>query len=183
MTDMGMPAESALELLRQLDRLGRDHHAELPSREEHGDYWAGVGFRIGTQHFVSGMGEISELLKYPEISPVPRTRHWMRGLANVRGNLLPIMDLNNYLGGPITSLTRTSRVLVVDASGIVSGLLVDEVFGMRQFPDEERSDSSEGAEPHVAPYVTGQFEVDGERWFIFSMKTLVENPRFLQVTA
>ncbi|MEX0730465.1 MAG: chemotaxis protein CheW [Aquisalimonadaceae bacterium] len=179
---MGLAAGSPLELLRQLDRLGRDHQAELPSREEHGEQWTGVGFRLGAQHFVSSMGEVSELLKYPELSPVPRTRHWVRGLANVRGNLLPVMDLNSYLGGPITGLTRSSRVLVIDVSGIVTGLLVDEVFGMRQFPEADRSTAVDGVEDYIAPYVSGQFNSDGDRWFLFSMKALVENPQFLQVT-
>lgn len=180
---MGVAAESPFELLRQLDRLGRGHKAELPSREDHAVYWTGVGFRLGGQHFVSSMGEISELLKYPDLAPVPRTRPWLRGVANVRGNLLPVMDLNHYLGGSMTSMTRATRVLVVEVSGMVSGLLVDEVFGMRQFPDTERSVAVDGVEERIAPYITGQFNSDGERWFTFSMKALVENPLFLQVAA
>lgn len=183
MMNMAVAAQSPFELLRQLDRLGHEHQTELPSRENHADYWSGVGFRIGGQHFVSSMREVSELLKYPQLAPVPRTRHWLRGVANVRGTLLPVMDLNHYLGGSITSLTRATRVLVIDVSGMVAGLLVDEVFGIRQFPDNQRSTQVDGVEPRVAPYVTGQFNDSGERWFKFSMKALVENPLFLQVTA
>lgn len=169
-------------LLRQLDRLGREHQAPLPSRDEPGDFWTGVGFRLGSQHLVSSMDEVAELLKQPELSPVPRARHWVRGIANVRGNLLPVMDLNGYLHGTFTTPTRASRVLVIHAGDLVTGLLVDEVFGMRQFPVEDRRWAPGDVDPALAPYVSGVFESDNEGgWLLFSMTALAEHPDFMKV--
>ena len=170
-------------MLRQLEQLGRHHGAQLPTRETPPEVWEGVGFRLGSQHFVTAMSEVSELLKYPELSPVPRTRAWVRGMANVRGNLLPVMDLAAYLGGLASGPDQTSRVIAIDVDGVYTGLLVDEVFGMRHFPNHEFREVGGDVEESVAPYVEGMFRSRGEQWLVFSMRTLARSPRFMKVAA
>ncbi|MCC5810084.1 MAG: chemotaxis protein CheW [Ectothiorhodospiraceae bacterium] len=177
-------SQSPFQLLQHLEHLGRDHQAELPTNEEHQALWAGVAFRLGSQHFVAPMEQVSELLKYPDLSPVPRTKNWVRGMANVRGNLLPIMDLSGYLSGGSSSLTRASRVLVIDIDGVFTGLLVDEVFGMRHFEDDLRRDAPADLPPYLAPYIDGRFdEPAGGRWLLFSMEALARHPQFLKVAS
>lgn len=176
-------AASAFDALLELERLGREHGADLPAREEPGEDWVGVGFRLAGQRFVAPMAEVAELLKYPELAPIPRTKSWVRGMANVRGTLLPVMDLNGYLGEHVSSLTRLSRVLVVPIENAYSGVLVDEVFGMRHFPKENVGAAPEGVDARYAPYVTGQVEDQGEHWLVFSMRALVEDPQFLMVAS
>ncbi len=176
--------QSPFQLLQSLEQQGRDHQAELPTNEEHQALWAGVAFRLGSQHFVAPMAQVSELLKYPDMSPVPRTKSWVRGMANVRGNLLPIMDLSGYLSGATSSLTRSSRVLVIDIGGVFTGLLVDEVFGMRHFEDDLRQEAPADLPPHLEPYVVGRFdESTGGRWLLFSMEALARHPQFLKVAS
>lgn len=177
-----MPA-SAFDLLAELERLGRDHAAELPAQEEHGEDWVGVGFRLGGQRFVTAMADVAELLKYPELAPIPRTRSWVRGMANIRGTLLPVMDLNGFLGGHGSSLTRLSRVLVVPIENAYTGVLVDEVFGMRHFPQEALGPAPGEVDARYRPFVTGRIDHEGERWLLFSMRALVDDPQFLMVAS
>ncbi|SEO93037.1 chemotaxis protein CheW [Aquisalimonas asiatica] len=174
---------TAFELLTDLERLGRDHAADLPAQEEHSEDWVGVGFRLGGQRFASPMAEVAELLKYPELAPVPRTRPWVRGMANVRGTLLPIMDLNGFMGEHNSSLTRLSRVLVIPIENAYTGLLVDEVFGLRHFPREALDGVPEDVPGSCAPFVTGSVTHHGERWLLFSMRALVDDPQFLMVAS
>ncbi len=176
-------AASPFDLLIELERLGRDFAADLPAQEDPGENWVGVGFRLGGQRFLAPMAEVAELLKYPELSPIPRTRSWVRGMANVRGTLLPIMDLNGFLGDHVSSLTRLSRVLVVPIENAYTGLLVDEVFGMRHFPRESLGPAPGDVEDKYAPFVNGCIEHEGERWLVFSMQALVEDPQFLRVAS
>ena len=172
---------SPFALLRQLEQLGRDHGAQMPVREAPAEVWEGVGFRLGAQHFVCAMGEVTELLKYPELSPIPRTRSWVRGMANVRGNLLPVMDLNGFLGGVQTSLTRSSRVIVIDIDGVFAGLLVDEVLGMRHFLNDDFHQSAENVAEDLAPFISGRFHTEGVEWLVFSMRALAQSTRFIKV--
>ena len=70
---------------------------------------------------------------------VPGAKSWIKGLANVRGQLLPIIDLRHFLGSGITPITRNTRVLVVNHREIPAGLVVDEVLGFRRFAEGEFS--------------------------------------------
>ena len=176
-------AASPFDLLVELERLGRDYAADLPAQEDPGETWVGVGFRLGGQRFVTPMTEVAELLKYPELAPIPRTKGWVRGMANVRGTLLPIMDLNGFLGDHASSLTRLSRVLVVPIENAYTGLLVDEVFGMRHFPRESLREPPARIDDRYTPFVSGRVEHDGEQWLVFSMQSLIDNPQFLRVTS
>lgn len=174
---------SPFDLLVELERLGGEFAADLPAQDELGEEWVGVGFRLGGQRFVAPMTEVAELLKYPELSPIPRTKSWVRGMANVRGTLLPIMDLNGFLGDHASSLTRLSRVLVVPIENAYTGLLVDEVFGMRHFPRESLQGVPEGVDQRYAPFVSGRIDHDGEQWLVFSVQSLVADPQFLMVAS
>ncbi|RMG29923.1 MAG: purine-binding chemotaxis protein CheW [Gammaproteobacteria bacterium] len=168
----------AYALLRSIESQVREHAAPLPIEVEVREDWVGIGFRVGDQRLLAPLGEVVEILTHPALSPVPGTRRWVRGIANVRGNLLPIMDLRGYLEGRPTPPGRRSRVLVIDHRGVYSGLVVDEVLGLRHFLPEERVASVEVPEAY-RPYVEGGFLVGDESWGIFSLRRLAETPQFL----
>jgi len=173
--------KNPFEQLQRLERLGREHKAELPSQEEVQLEWAGIGFRLGGARYVAPLNEVTEILTYPELARVPHTKSWVLGVANVRGNLLPIMDLSGYLGRRPVALTRLSRTLVMDHDGVFAGLLVDEVLGMRHFLEEEWRDDAGDVEDGVAAYVIGSYRRDDGVWPVFSMRRLAEHPQFLKV--
>lgn len=168
-------------LLQELERRGREHAGAPSTVEDAREQWVGVGFRLGATRLVVRMGEVTEILPVPDLSVVPRTKPWLRGLANVRGTLLPIMDLSGYLGARDSASSRSSRVLVVRWGTTAAGLLVDEVLGMRHFyrEDFQQADAVPG---FVRSYVSGRFvRDDEEQWLVFSIPALVDDPRFLDV--
>jgi len=70
----------------------------LPQQIDTRPVWEGVVFVLGEERFIASVSEIRELLTLPEsITRVPGTRPWMMGVANIRGDLLPIVDLQRYL--------------------------------------------------------------------------------------
>jgi twitching motility protein PilI len=83
---------------------------------------------------VSPMMEVAELLTPPSsITKLPGVKPWVRGVANLRGRLLPLVDLESFFGNPpVKNLRR--RILSVEQSDLYSGLVVSEVFGMQHFP-------------------------------------------------
>ena len=178
MTSVG--ERNSLEILRGLEsKLLRNAHG-LPQPTEARQEWVGIGFRIGELRLVAPLGEVVEILPPPGASKVPRTKTWVWGVANVRGNLLPVMDLHGYLRGTQTSTTRRSRVLVVNHQGVFSGLVVDEVLGLRHFLEEERVTELPTDDETLIEYLTCGFRRGDEHWGVFSMHTLAESPQFLQ---
>ena len=173
-------AQGPLQILREIERSCMAHAHELPQQIEIAEEWSGIGVRLGDLRLVAPLGEVVEVLTYPGLSRVPRTRNWVRGIANVRGNLLPVMDLRGYLEGHATPMTRTTRVLVVNHNGVFSGLVVDEVLGLRHFLVEEKVTEPPARDGAIMEYLRHGFRRKDEHWGVFSMHSLAESPQFLQ---
>jgi twitching motility protein PilI len=142
--------------------------------------WSGIAYRLGNNLLVSRLGEVVEILEFPELSMIPLTQPWVRGIANVRGNLLPVIDLNGYLHGRVTEVTSRTRVLVIDFEGIYSGLVVDEVLGLKHFTDDEYCEEDAGTDDYLQPYIRNGYRRGDQIWAIFSLYALAEAPQFLQ---
>ena len=119
--------------LLEIEQKCRASAAALPSLDSDKDEWSGIGFRIGDTEFLSKMGEVKEILDPPEYTKVPGVQSWVVGIANVRGSLLPLMDLKGFVTGESLANRNNGRVLVISHNGINIGLIVDEVLGMRHF--------------------------------------------------
>lgn len=147
-----------------------------------GDTWTGVGFLLNGQHFLAPIGEVAEVLKVPRYTQIPGVASWMKGLANVRGRLLPIMDLLLFLNRRSAVQEQKRRILVVDHHDVFSGLIVDEVLGMQHFSLNNYQKTHQ-AFTDVTPYVHGSFVRDGQTWNILLLSRLTEDPRFLKAAA
>jgi len=172
---------TAFELLLQIDRRCRLLGADLPSQPTHRAGWSGIGFRLGEHWYVAPMGEVSEVLHEPRHTHLPGVKPWVRGVANLRGRLLPLMDLCGFFGHELSPVRKQRRVLVVDHDEVFAGLLVDEVLGLQHFAQDSLEpmlvDEHDGPE---AAFVKGRF--CGEReWQVFSPFALARSPGFMDV--
>ncbi len=166
--------------LMHLEHLCLQHARGLPQQQKTDEEWLGIGFRLGDLQLVVPLDEVEEILVPPALSRVPRTKSWVCGIANVRGNLMPIMDLQGYLYDRLPSLNRRSRILVVNHSDVYTGLVVDAVLGLKHFRIDERVDDLPGTESRTREYMTHSFRSGDTLWGVFSMHSLAETPQFLQ---
>jgi twitching motility protein PilI len=144
------------------------------------DEWVGVAFRLGTETFLAAREDTREVLAVPpKLTRVPWARSWVRGLHNVRGQLLPIIDLRQFLGGGVTPVQRQTRVLVVQHREVPAGLLVDEVLGFRRFPAAAFSAEVPPTLLRCDHYLAGLYRREAEMWPVFALRRLVESPAFL----
>lgn len=140
--------------------------------------WTGLGFRLGETWLVAPRDDVREVIPPPPTTRVPNARGWMRGLANVRGELLAIVDLPALLGLPQAEHQRIQRVLVLNSKRNPVGMLVDEVAGYRQFlPGEQRAEIAARAAPFT-PFLLGAFVREGQPWLAFSLHKLVQDESF-----
>ncbi|NNM50981.1 MAG: purine-binding chemotaxis protein CheW [Pseudomonadales bacterium] len=178
-----MAARGFLKLLEFAER-ARQRTLGLPVEGEQVEYWSGIGFRLLGHNFVATMGEVVEVLSIPRYTGVPGVQSWMRGLSNVRGRLLPIMDLPMYFSMESKVAESRRRVVVVDMQDIFSGLVVDEVLGVQHFPVKDyRAEPEDDIFAGLQPYLQGAFWREGQYWSVFSLSRLIEDPRFMQVSA
>ena len=172
------------ELLRELDRRARIAAQGQPEAVAAGAEWVGIAFRLGGEAFLIAREETREVLAYPAaVTRVPGARAWIRGLANVRGQLLPVIDLRAFLGAGVTTVSRSSRVLVANHREVPAGLVVDEVMGFRRFYDSEFSSDLPPTLLRCERYLAGAFRRGAEVWPVFSVRALLESPQFMQAAA
>ncbi len=174
---------SPFALLKQIETRSQQRAIGLPQKTEVRRTWSGVGFRIGETQLLITMADIAEILIYPNTTKVPSTLRWVKGLANIRGNLLPIMDLSGFLNNGISKIRKSSRVLVVKHGELSSGLLVDEVYGMRHFFTEEHSDNLPDTSGNLKAYLKGSFLQNEVEWGVFSVAKLAQSSEFLNIAA
>ncbi|MGI9309889.1 MAG: chemotaxis protein CheW [Gammaproteobacteria bacterium] len=167
------------DLLKELERRTKSALTGRSGSAIAEDEWVGIAFRLGEDNFLVNREDIREVMTYPSaVTRVPGAKVWISGLANVRGQLLPVADIKQYFGAGVTRASRTARVLVLNNGEYPVGILVDEVFGFRRFMDHDFN--AEGIETvlRCERYQKGAYTREDESWAVLSMSTLVEAPEF-----
>ena len=175
--------EQPFELLEELERRSR---AAFAGKGSDGlpEEWVGIGFRIGQEQFVASRDHVREVLMLPDtMTRVPGAKRWLLGIANLRGHLLPIVDLQMLLGSGRTSLRRATRVISVNHRETPVGLVVDEVQGFRRFMDAEFNDKAPQTAVRCDRFLGGAYQRGHDVWPIFKLYELLESSAFLQAAA
>jgi twitching motility protein PilI len=170
-------------LLQDIELRSRTKALGLPQQIEVRRTWSGVGFRLGNVYLLSKLEEVDEILIAPEMTRVPSALSWVKGIANIRGMLLPIMDLRDFIDGEPVQTGRKTRIILIKKGELVSGLMVDEVFGMRHFFEEDRTENVPDVSNNLKKYLQGAFRKGDRHWGIFNMDNLVVDPDFLEIAA
>ncbi|MFZ9037088.1 MAG: chemotaxis protein CheW [Gammaproteobacteria bacterium] len=176
-----MPINSPYEILKSLDARFRKNSSGLPVAKAVVDDWIGIGFSINGIPLIAKMDDVNEILPPPDTIRVPGVVRWVKGLANIRGNLMPVLDMNGFFYGKPTEIRKESRILVINKLGIVAGLLVDEVYGLRRFKPEEHQQEVKQDAGSVGEYLAGTFVDQVRRWNVFSVERLARAEHFLRV--
>lgn len=159
------------------------HVAGLPEQLDAPGLWRGVAYRVGMHRLASGFDEVVEILPMPPLTHVPGAQPWMLGVANIRGALLPVVDLKQFLDGERTVLHERQRVLVVRQPGGDVAVTIDELYGQRSFVDEHGIDANAVADGRYAHFVDRAYRMNGQDWGVFSLERLARTPEFRQAAA
>jgi len=181
--DLAALVEQPFELLAEIERRGRRAHLGEDSDASAAE-WVGVAFRIGEEQFVAHRDQVREVLMLPEsMTRVPGAKRWLLGIANLRGHLLPLVDVKLLLGSGRTSLRRTTRVVSINHREIPAGLVVDEVLGFRRFMDHESTDKWPQTAVRCDRFLTGAYKRGEETWPVLNIFDFVESNLYLQAAA
>jgi len=181
--DLAALVEHPFELLQEMERRSRAAHKGQGAGAAP-EEWVGVGFRIGEEQFVAARDHVREVLMLPDtITRVPGAKRWLLGIANLRGQLLPLIDVKLLLGSGRTTLRRTTRVISVNHREVPAGLVVDEVLGFRRFMDHEFTNEAAETIVRCDRFLGGTYQRGDESWPVFNLFDLVESNMFLQAAA
>jgi len=182
MAKVNGPAE-IIALLKDIERRSKQQAAGLSQTDDLQAAWTAIGFRVGEHHFLIPLSDSREVFTVPDhYTAVPKSESWVYGIANLRGELLPIFDLQHFLVDKKSKVSKRSRIMVINHAEIYSGLLVDEVFGLKHFQRKPESPDI-NKQVNISAYLNGSLFHQNTHWDIFSFQKLAEDPRFLNAAA
>ena len=144
-----------------------------------------LGLQSGARNWMLKLEDAGEIVPVPDLTPVPLTKPWFLGLANVRGVLVSVVDLSRFVGGPATLRTPEARiVLAADRYQARAGILVDRMLGLRVIEHMKPVEAG-AADASTRPSWSGADlqDGDGRHWTELEMQRLVSNDEFLQAGA
>lgn len=176
---------SPFELLLKIDWLYNQSKASLPEQKRVKDnIWTGIGFCLGPHHLVIDIKNIEEILADLPFTKIPVVKTWVKGVANMRGHLLPIIDLNVFLGIISNTPARQRRIMAVkNTEKNYTGLIVDTIFGMQHFYLDNISKQIPPIPAKLRPFITEVYKDDVQHinWLKFSLDSLMKDQQFLNI--
>jgi len=170
--------------LLAIEQRSRDAIAKRQGASAAVEEWIGVAFRLGNERFVTARGDVREVLPLPEQQTrVPGAKPWLRGIANVRGQLLTIVDLKAYLGAGPMHPDRKARMLMLASREVPTAVIVDEVQGFQRFATADFSEARPVTDIRCEHYLAGSFRREAESFPLFDMQRLLKDPSFLNAGA
>lgn len=131
-----------------------------------------VSFHLGNEEYGVDISQVQEIIRMVEITHVPRAPRFMEGVINLRGQLIPIIDLRTRFGMPRTDHTKSTRIVVTEIGSKKVGIIVDSVSEVINIPIEQVEDAPDMIAGVGTEYIQGVGKV-GDRLIILLDLTMV----------
>ena len=128
-----------------------------------------IAFRIADQEFCVDIMQVREIRGWTPATPLPRTPSFMKGVINLRGAVLPIVDLGARLGLTTSEPSARHVIMVVNVGGRTLGLLVEAVSDIINVSDDMVQPTPDVACDQVKTFVKGLFAIDGRMVSLISL--------------
>ena len=136
---------------------------------------------LGSSRFAVPVGTVIEVAEVPAWTRVPGVPEWIRGVTNLRGEVLAVVDLATLLGLEVSEVAPSSRARLLVArcaqEEMTAGVLVDGVQGMVRLTRSELTTPDKAVTGEVARYLDGVVERDGRLLAVLDLEGLLSSPR------
>jgi purine-binding chemotaxis protein CheW len=132
-------------------------------RDEEGQY---LTFSLGKEMFAIGILNIKEILEYGQLTTVPMMPEFIRGVINLRGAVVPVIDLGARFGGKQSDITKRTCIVIIEVTTDEGhqdiGVVVDAVSEVLEIPDEEIEPAPTFGAKIRADFIAGMGKVNGK---------------------
>jgi purine-binding chemotaxis protein CheW len=141
-----------------------------------------VGFQVGRETYGVSITSLHEIVRVPEITAVPDAPDYLEGVINLRGKIVSVMDLRKRFGEKHRALNKQNRILVVEHSGRLAGLIVDSASEVLKIAAEDVEPAPAVFQDGGLNCVTGLAKVKGRLVVLLDVNKLLA-PGSLQIKA
>ena len=121
-----------------------------------------VVFTLANEHYSVDIAAVESIIKMQPITAVPQTPAFVEGVTNLRGTVLPVIDLRQRFGLLAEEETKETRIVVVEMSDATVGMVVDGVSEVLQVTEEDIEPPSPIVMTIDSAFITGIAKVDGQ---------------------
>lgn len=132
-----------------------------------------VVFSMAKELYGVGIESIHEIVKVPDITEVPDAPPYLVGVINLRGKIVPVVDLRKRLSMPGTERTKASRVLITENTGRLLGLLVDAVSEVLKVQPEAVEPPPDMIASIGVEYIIGVAKIDPRLIILIDLKKVL----------
>jgi purine-binding chemotaxis protein CheW len=140
-----------------------------------------VGFRIGNETYGVRISAVREIVRVPEITSVPNAPEAIEGVINLRGKIIPVMDLRKRFGQADVQHDKKSRILVVELENRLLGLIVNSASEVLKIPPSEIETPASILTEGESGYVTGVGKLRGRLIILLDIAKLLQRPDFKRI--
>jgi purine-binding chemotaxis protein CheW len=137
-----------------------------------------VGFRIGNETYGIRIGAVREIVRVPEITSVPSAPDLIEGVINLRGKIIPVMDLRKRFGQTEIISDKRNRILVVELENKLIGLIVNAASEVLKIPPSEVDSPGSVFAEGESSYVTGVGKLKGRLIILLDIAKLLQRPEY-----
>ncbi len=138
-------------------------------------------FRLGEEFYALDIMKIREIIKPQKLTPVPKAPAFVEGVINLRGAVIPIVDLRRRFGLVVVSEEKKARIIICSVSGKIVGLLVDEVTEVRNFTRDEVQPAPRFMQGRDTDYILGVSRVRGSLVVILDLEKILSGDEILKI--
>lgn len=142
-----------------------------------------VSFCLGDEEYGIEITKIQEIILMGEITRVPQTPAYVKGLINLRSHVIPILDLRLRFGLPEIDITDETRIMVVNAVGKTIGLIVDAVSEVLRVSEEQIAPPPPTVAGLGREYLTGLVQLDQRLLILLDIDRLLSQEQALEIPA
>lgn len=131
-----------------------------------------ITFEIAGQIFALDIMAIREIRAWTPVTPMPRVPHYVAGVVNLRGSVLPVIDLAARLGWKATEATPRHAIIVCQVNGQSQGLIVDSVSDIVALNTENLQPPPSAGQDEVIPFLEGLAAIDEHMVMVLDLQAL-----------
>ncbi len=135
-------------------------------------------FFLGGEEYGLEILKVQEIIGMMDITPVPRTPHYVRGVLNLRGKVIPIVDLRLKFGMEAVAQTDETCIIVVQAQGVQMGTVVDQVSEVLDIPVEDIEDAPSFGASVDTDYILGIGKTEGRVRLLLDIDKVLSSQEF-----
>jgi purine-binding chemotaxis protein CheW len=133
-----------------------------------------VGLRIGRETFGLPISLVREIVRVPEITSVPNAPSYIEGVINLRGRIIPVVDLRKRFGEKVPEPSKKNRIVVAELEGRLIGLLVNSASEVLRLPPSQIESPNNVFREGELDYITGVGKLNGRLVILLDLSRVLQ---------